>query len=68
VRGAEARGLALLAGGRRRAGSPKAPAKTTLFLAKWLTLAFLLESLMLAYVPAEWVAGALGGDGHLADR
>jgi uncharacterized membrane protein YraQ (UPF0718 family) len=37
--------------------------KTTLFLAKWLTLAFVLESLMLAYVPADWVAGALGGAG-----
>ena len=24
-----------------------------LFLGKWLTLAFVLESLMLAYVPAE---------------
>jgi hypothetical protein len=39
--------------------------KTTLFLAKWLALAFLIESLMLAYVPAEWVAGALGGEGLL---
>ncbi|MEQ9608537.1 MAG: permease [Kiloniellaceae bacterium] len=39
--------------------------KTTLFLAKWLTLAFLIESLMLAYVPAEWVASALGGEGLL---
>jgi uncharacterized membrane protein YraQ (UPF0718 family) len=38
-------------------------AKTTLFLAKWLTLAFLLESLMLAYVPAELVTQALGGAG-----
>ena len=37
--------------------------KTTLFLFKWLTLAFLLESLMVAYVPAEWVAGAVGGEG-----
>jgi hypothetical protein len=37
--------------------------KTTLFLAKWLTLAFLLESLMLAYVPAELVTQALGGSG-----
>lgn len=34
-----------------------------LFLAKWLTLAFLLESLMLAYVPAELVAAVLGGQG-----
>lgn len=39
--------------------------KTTLFLFKWLTLAYLLQSLMLAYIPAEWVTGALGGDGLL---
>lgn len=37
--------------------------KTTLFLGKWLTLAFVLESLMLAYVPAEWISQALGGEG-----
>lgn len=37
--------------------------KTTLFLAKWLTLAFLLESLMLAWLPADLVASALGGAG-----
>ena len=37
--------------------------KTTLFLAKWLFLAFILESLMLAWVPAEAVTAALGGDG-----
>ena len=37
--------------------------KTTLFLGKWLTLAFVLESLMLAYVPAEWITQALGGSG-----
>ena len=36
---------------------------TTLFLLKWLSLAFLLESLMLAYVPAEWIASAVGGTG-----
>lgn len=36
---------------------------TALFLVKWLTFAFLLESLMLAYVPAHWVATALGGEG-----
>jgi uncharacterized membrane protein YraQ (UPF0718 family) len=35
------------------------------FLGKWLALAFLLESLMLAYVPAELVAGAVGGNGWL---
>ncbi|MCD9146478.1 permease [Pseudophaeobacter flagellatus] len=37
--------------------------KTTLFLAKWLTLAFLLESLMLAWLPADLVARSLGGTG-----
>jgi uncharacterized membrane protein YraQ (UPF0718 family) len=39
--------------------------KTTLFLGKWLTLAFVLESLMVAYVPAEWITQALGGEGFL---
>lgn len=37
--------------------------KTTLFLAQWLTLAFLLESLMLAYVPAQTITSVLGGTG-----
>ena len=37
--------------------------KTTLFLARWLLLAFLLESLMLAWVPAETVTALLGGTG-----
>ena len=36
---------------------------TGMFLARWLTLAFLLESLMLAYVPAELVTGLVGGGG-----
>lgn len=35
--------------------------KTGLFLVKWLTLAFLLESLMVAYVPADAVARMVGG-------
>ncbi len=30
------------------------------FLGKWLLLAFFLESLMVAYVPASWIAGTLG--------
>ncbi|MEM8692360.1 MAG: permease [Pseudomonadota bacterium] len=34
-----------------------------LFLLKWLTLAYTIEALMLRYVPAEWIAGALGGEG-----
>lgn len=36
---------------------------TTLFLLKWLSLAFLLESLMLIYLPAELIASYLGGTG-----
>lgn len=34
-----------------------------LFLGKWLTLAFLLESLMLAYMPDSLVASIGGGEG-----
>ena len=34
-----------------------------LFLGKWLALAYLLENLMIRYVPAESIAGVLGGDG-----
>jgi uncharacterized membrane protein YraQ (UPF0718 family) len=33
------------------------------FLLKWLTLAYVLESLMLAYLPADAVATVLGGAG-----
>ncbi|MDF1671441.1 MAG: permease [Roseovarius sp.] len=33
------------------------------FLLKWLALAYVLEALMLHYVPAEAVAAVLGGDG-----
>ncbi len=36
------------------------------FLLKWLTLAFILESLMVAYLPAEMVASWLGADSLLA--
>jgi uncharacterized membrane protein YraQ (UPF0718 family) len=38
--------------------------QNTLFLGKWLTLAFVLESLMVAYVPNDLVAG-IAGDGGL---
>ncbi|NRB04024.1 MAG: permease, partial [Rhodobacteraceae bacterium] len=33
------------------------------FLLKWLALAYVIEALMLAYVPAEWIARILGGEG-----
>jgi uncharacterized protein len=36
---------------------------TARFLVQWLVLAFLLESLMLAFIPAETIATHLGGTG-----
>jgi len=47
----------------RRERFAREGARSGLFLLKWLTLAFVLESLMLAWVPAERVAGLLGGSG-----
>ncbi len=34
-----------------------------LFLLKWLLIAYMIEALMLRYVPAETIATVLGGDG-----
>ena len=34
-----------------------------LFLLKWLALAYVIEAVMVAYVPASLVAGVLGGEG-----
>jgi uncharacterized protein len=39
--------------------------ENALFLLKWLTLAYVVEALMLNYVPADWIAGVLGGSGVL---
>jgi uncharacterized membrane protein YraQ (UPF0718 family) len=36
--------------------------KMTLFLGKWLSLAFLLEALIVHYLDPAWIAAALGGD------
>ncbi|MEM8754936.1 MAG: permease [Pseudomonadota bacterium] len=47
----------------RRAKFLREALNVTLFLTKWLTLAFILESLMLAYAPADLVSRALGGEG-----
>lgn len=47
----------------RRAKFAGEAGKTGLFLARWLTLAFLVESLMVAWVPADLVAGVVGGAG-----
>lgn len=42
----------------------KTTVENALFLGKWLLLAYLLESLMLVYVPAEWISSFLG-DGSI---
>lgn len=34
-----------------------------MFLLKWLTLAYVIEALMIHYVPADMIAGVLGGTG-----
>jgi uncharacterized membrane protein YraQ (UPF0718 family) len=47
----------------RRAKFRREGLATALFLLKWLVLAFLLESLMLAYIPAEAITSVLGGSG-----
>ncbi len=47
----------------RRATFRETVLENALFLGKWLLLAYLIESLMLDYVPAELIAGVLGGDG-----
>ncbi|GAA6209603.1 permease [Cognatishimia sp. WU-CL00825] len=37
--------------------------ENALFLFKWLALAYVIEALMIHYIPAEWIATFLGGDG-----
>ena len=37
--------------------------ENALFLGKWLLVAYMIEALMLAYIPAEAVASVLGGEG-----
>lgn len=45
----------------RRRGVAHEAGRTAWFLTKWLTLAFLIESLMLTYVPADMVGRLVGG-------
>ena len=52
--------------GERRATFAADAKSITHFLAKWLLLAFALESLMVAWLPAELVASTLGGTGWSA--
>ncbi len=37
--------------------------ENALFLGKWLVLAYTIEAVMIRHVPAEWIAGVLGGSG-----
>ncbi|MEL7279822.1 MAG: permease [Pseudomonadota bacterium] len=37
--------------------------ENAVFLLKWLALAYVIEAMMLAYIPAEVIATVLGGDG-----
>lgn len=37
--------------------------ENALFLGKWLLLAYMIEALMLHYIPADMIANVLGGDG-----
>ena len=39
--------------------------ENALFLLKWLALAYMLEALLVTYVPAELIAGVVGGEGAL---
>ncbi|PIE13367.1 MAG: permease [Rhodobacterales bacterium] len=41
----------------------KAGLENAVFLLKWLALAYVIEALMIHYVPAEWIASVLGGEG-----
>ena len=47
----------------RRRAFRETAAANALFLVKWLSLAYLVQALMLEYVPAEVIASVLGGDG-----
>jgi uncharacterized membrane protein YraQ (UPF0718 family) len=50
---------------KRRAVFWAATMENALFLLKWLALAYVIEALMITYIPAEWIAGFLGGAGFM---
>jgi hypothetical protein len=51
---------------RRRRLFKTESATVGIFLGKWLTLAFFLESLMIAYVSNDWIAAYVGSDNGFA--
>ncbi len=52
--------------GPRREAFTKEGISSTLFLGKWMAFAFVLESLMIAYVPADMIAQVLGKGSAMA--
>ena len=50
---------------KRRVAFRSAALENLVFLLKWLTLAYLLESLLKTYIPADSIAGVVGGEGLL---
>ncbi len=50
----------------RRATFASSAGSVILFLAKWMTLAFTLQHVMITYVPREAIEAALGGQSFLA--
>lgn len=51
---------------KRRATFGKEAATNALFLVKWMALAYLLEGLMIEFIPAETVGSLAGGEGPLS--
>lgn len=47
----------------RRDTFRSAATENAVFLLKWLTLAYAVEAVMIRYIPADWIAGVLGGSG-----
>jgi len=47
----------------RRAGFRREAIVNGVFLIKWLALAYVLEALLVTYVPADMIAGLVGGEG-----
>lgn len=49
--------------GTRRIVFRETALENAVFLLKWLSLAYVIEALMIHYLPAEWIATFLGGEG-----
>ena len=47
----------------RRSAFRDSAVENGVFLVKWLLLAYVLEAIMIHYIPADMIAGVLGGEG-----